>query len=69
LLERDVLGLDGLNVDVSRLAKTLLNELNHIERLLLLLVKTDEHFGELIYDTSLLKVLAEILLLLLSCLH
>ena len=67
--ELNVVGLDGLNIDVGRLAKTLLNEFNDIVRLLLLLVETDEHFGELIYDTVLLEVLAEILLLLFSCLH
>ena len=64
-----ILSLDGLNVDVSWLAKTLLNEFNDIVGLLLLLVKTDEHLGELVYDASLLEVLAEILLLLFSCLH
>lgn len=63
-----VVGHQLLDIGVGWLSKTLFDEFNHVLGLLLLLVQAHEDLGELVDDAGLLEVLAEILLLLLSCL-
>ena len=64
-----VLSLERLDISVTWRAEALLDELNSIAWFLGLLVKTNEHLGEVVNDAGPLEVLAELLLLLLSGLH
>ena len=69
MLEFFVVGLQLVCVRFLRGAEGALDEIDGILRLLGFLIKSDEHLGELINDSSLFEELTELLLLLLSCLN
>ena len=64
-----ILSKQLLDIGISWLAKTLLNELNDVAWLLLLLVEAHEHLGQLVNHPCLLQVLSELVLLLLRGLY
>jgi hypothetical protein len=67
-LEFFILSLKVVDVSLLRGAEAALDEINSILRLLRLLIETHKHLGQLVNDACLLEELAELLLLLFSCL-